>query len=64
MSRYSVSAFDDVSANACTGPYVAWAAETGIVTGCSDAEFCPDREISRQDMAVILAVLRKNPAMS
>lgn len=57
VSRYSVSAFDDVSANAWYAPYVAWAAETGIVTGCSDAEFCPDREISRQDMAVILCRL-------
>lgn len=48
------SGFQDVPDNAWYAPYVAWAVKNGIVMGVSETEFCPDANISRQDMAVML----------
>lgn len=45
--------FSDVDAGAWYAPYVAWAAENGIVTGSGD-KFNPNSRITRQDMAVII----------
>lgn len=47
------SSFSDVDAGAWYAPYVAWAAENGIVTGSGD-KFNPNSRITRQDMAVII----------
>ena len=44
------SSFSDVDAGAWYAPYVAWAAENGIVTGSGD-KFNPNSRITRQDMA-------------
>ncbi len=52
---YSISQFDDVKPDSWYAPYVAWAAQKGIVKGVSDSQFHPDGNITRQDMAVILA---------
>ena len=35
-------------------PYVAWAAENGLVNGVNETTFNPNGTITRQDMAVIL----------
>lgn len=47
------SSFNDVPAGKWYSPYVQWAAENGIVLG-SGGRFETDREITRQEMCVIL----------
>jgi hypothetical protein len=51
--------FEDVPAGAWYAPFVAWAAENGVVTG-SGGTFRPSDNISRQDMAVIIHRLLGN----
>lgn len=46
--------FTDVDTDAYYGGYVDWAAEKGIITGVGDGKFEPDREITREEMALIL----------
>lgn len=50
----SAAAFDDVSAGDWFAPYVAWAAEQGIVKGSLNGEFRPYAPIRREEMAVML----------
>lgn len=50
----SASRFADVPEDAYYAPYVAWAAETGVVSGTSATTFSPDNSITREDMAVML----------
>ena len=49
------SAFTDIPAGAYCAAAVDWAAARGIVRGTSDDTFEPDRAVTRQEMAVILA---------
>ena len=51
---YSVSDFSDVDIGEWYGPYVAWAAESGIVNGVGGNLFAPDDPITREQMAVII----------
>ncbi len=46
--------YKDVSSDSWYYTYIAAAEKAGIVTGTEDGTFCPDNEISRQDMAVML----------
>ena len=46
--------FTDVKADAYYAPYVNWAAKTGIVDGTSATTFAPDKQITREQMAVIM----------
>ena len=46
--------FDDVKAKAWYKEAVCWAAETGIVKGFSDAEFGPNKHITREQLVTIL----------
>jgi|GEM_PF-1952623 len=46
--------FTDVDYDAYYGVYVDWAAGSGIITGADDGRFEPGREITREEMAVIL----------
>lgn len=48
------SGFDDVASGAWYADAVAWAAENGIVNGVSDAEFAPNDNITREQLAAIL----------
>jgi hypothetical protein len=48
------ASFSDVSADAYCAPYVAWAAENGIVKGIGNNLFAPDDNVTREQMAVIL----------
>ncbi len=50
----AASRFDDVAADAWYAPYVAWAAEKGVVQGVTASEFRPQDPVTRQDMAVII----------
>ena len=52
--EYSNTAFEDVRNGEWYAAAVCWAQENGIVKGCSDREFVPERAISRQEIAVIL----------
>ncbi len=51
----AAAAFADVDKNAWYANAVAWAANNGVVTGVSDDAFAPDRAITRQELAVMLA---------
>lgn len=46
--------FRDIPAEEYYEPYVRWAAEENLVSGYTDGRFCPDSQVTRQDMAVIL----------
>lgn len=50
----SAAQFSDVAANAYYAPYVAWAAENGIVSGTEPDRFDPDAPITREQMAALL----------
>ena len=52
---YPGSRFPDVSAAQWYAPSVTWAASEGIVSGTDDGRFLPDRNITRQEMAQIMA---------
>lgn len=49
------SGFSDVKKTAYYSPYVAWAAENGIVNGAGGNLFKPERSITREEMAVMFA---------
>ena len=53
VSGYASGAFDDVAADMYYAPYIAWAAENGLVNGTGNGAFSPDAEITRQDLALI-----------
>ena len=46
--------FSDVEEGDWFAPYVAWASLSGIVTGYDDGTFGPNKEITREQMALIL----------
>ena len=46
--------FDDVPSDEWYAPYIAWAAESGIVNGVGNNRFEPDAQVSRQDLCVML----------
>ncbi len=48
------SAFADVAADTWYSDAVAWANDSGIVTGKSDRQFAPDEMITREQLATIL----------
>ena len=50
----STTQFSDVSADAYYAPYVAWAAQNGLVSGTGNGQFNPDAPITREQMATIL----------
>ncbi len=53
-AEYTQLSFTDVQAEDWYGPYVAWAAETGITLGFEDGSFRPGDNISREQLAVML----------
>lgn len=52
---YTTSVFRDVPAGTWYTPFVAWATENGIVDGYGDGIFLPQNNITRQEMAKIMA---------
>ena len=50
----SASVFPDVKEGDWFAPYVSWSAETELAKGFEDGSFGPDREITREQMAVFL----------
>lgn len=49
-----VSNFKDVDTTIYYAPYIAWAAEEGIVKGISDTKFAPEENITREQMSAII----------
>ena len=49
------AAFSDVPAGSYAAPYIAWAAEAGIMEGVPGGLFEPGRAVTRQELAVVLA---------
>ena len=54
-NSYATANFTDVSSNQWHYRYVASAVNNGIILGYPDGSFDPNAQISRQDMAVIIA---------
>lgn len=50
----TVNPFDDVSYDEWYGKYIKWASDNGIVNGTGNGLFSPDREISREEMSVLV----------
>ena len=46
--------FTDIPDNRYYSQAVVWANENGLITGYGDGRFCPDRDITREQLAVIL----------
>lgn len=59
VSKYATTKFTDVKSGSYYLGYVEWAAANGIVKGTSDTTFAPDKAISRQEMATIMASYAK-----
>ncbi len=53
-SAENIHSFADVSEGQWYSDAVAWAASKGIVSGINSAEFAPDNDISREQMALII----------
>ena len=53
-AAYSSGRFTDVPAVVYYAPYVAWAADKGIVNGTGADTFNPDRAVTREEMAAIM----------
>jgi len=53
--NYSTVTFADVDANSLYAPYIEWAYQAGIVKGTGNNRFEPERNISREEMAIVLA---------
>jgi len=49
------TAFEDVPKGSYYEEYVAWGLENNIVSGTSDKKFSPNKEITREEMAVMMA---------
>lgn len=54
-ASYQSGRFTDVKTDAYYAPYVNWAAQTGIVNGTSATTFSPDTNVTREQMAVMMA---------
>lgn len=51
LSNYARTKFSDVSDGSWAAPYIAWAAENGIVNGTGETTFSPDAPITREQIA-------------
>lgn len=49
------TSFTDVSADKYYAPYIKWAEENNIVKGVGDNKFAPDKEVTREEIAMIIS---------
>ncbi|MFU1796399.1 S-layer homology domain-containing protein [Paenibacillus azoreducens] len=47
--------FSDISADKYYAPFIAWANENAIVSGIGNQHFAPDKEVTREELALIIA---------
>lgn len=70
LNQYSFQGkFKDVSEKHWSNRFVNWAVENGIVNGYGNGTFCPDKPVTRQEMAVMVvnfskATARQMPAVN
>jgi|GEM_PF-3345463 len=55
VSGYVTSSFVDVEAGKYYLPYIEWASANNIVLGVGDGKFAPEREITREQMVVMMS---------
>ncbi|MDD4679511.1 MAG: S-layer homology domain-containing protein [Clostridia bacterium] len=55
QSGFTESKFTDVNSNNYYSPYIAWAAQNGIIQGLGGNRFLPDKPITREQLATIFA---------
>jgi len=56
---YTTSSFTDVNADSAYRPYIEWAYKKGMIQGIGSNHFAPDRAITREEIAVIIANFAK-----
>lgn len=56
---YTTSSFTDVNVDSTECPYIEWAYKQGIIHGIGSHQFAPDRAITREEIAVIIANFAK-----
>ena len=56
---YTTSSFTDVNADSAYRPYIEWAYKKGMLQGIGSNQFAPDRAITREEIAVIIANFAK-----
>ncbi|GAU77625.1 S-layer homology domain-containing protein [Fusibacter sp. 3D3] len=59
VSRYTTSSFTDVKVGSTYQPYIEWAYKSAIIHGIGNSEFAPNRAITREEIAVIIANFTK-----
>jgi uncharacterized repeat protein (TIGR02543 family) len=62
VTNLDTTGFTDVPSGQWYSDAIAWAAQTGLVTGIGGGRFAPDAGITRQDFAVILYRYANSPA--
>ena len=58
-SIYSAQNFNDVKSSMYYSSYIAWANKMGIVSGVGQGRFAPEKELTREEMAVIMSKFLK-----
>ncbi len=58
-SIYNAQNFNDVKSSMYYSSYIAWANKMGIVSGVGQGRFAPDKELTREEMAVIMSKFLK-----
>ncbi|MFA9465874.1 MAG: S-layer homology domain-containing protein [Velocimicrobium sp.] len=59
VSSYTTSSFTDVKVGSTFQPYIEWAYKNDIIQGIRHKQFVPDKEITREEIAVIIANFAK-----
>ena len=59
ISDYNTQNFKDVKASTYYSPYITWANKEGIVSGIGEGKFAPDKELTREEMAVMMTKFLK-----
>lgn len=54
VSGYKTSGFTDMQSANPALPYIEWAVKNGVVQGIGNSQFGPDRQITREQMAVMM----------
>lgn len=62
-AAYEAPRFGDTPTDGWYTPYASWAADTGIVQGLDESRFGPDENISREQMATIIANFAMNQGL-
>lgn len=58
-SIYNSQNFNDVKSSMYYSSYIAWANKMGIVSGVGQGRFAPEKELTREEMAVIMSKFLK-----